>query len=80
MTSRAGDIDPGAQLVEQLLAHRRTEKARRQPMSFDLEDMATLSLNAHTRALDENSNYLPWMAVWYELIKAKVLTSLYLVS
>ena len=66
MTNRAGDVDPGAQLVEQLLAHRRTEKARRQPMSFDLEDMAILSLNAYTRALDENSDYLLWMAAWYD--------------
>ena len=66
VTSRAGDVDPGAQLVEELLAHRRTEKARWQPMSFDLEDMAILSLNAYTRALDENSDYLLWMAAWYD--------------
>ena len=66
VTNHTNDIDPGAQLVEQLLAHRRNENARNQPMSFDLEDMAILSLNAYTRALDENSDYLLWMAAWYD--------------
>ena len=41
-------------------------KKRAGSLSFDLEDMAILSLNAYTRALDENSDYLLWMAAWYD--------------
>ena len=58
--------DPGVQMVNQLLGQRKSNDARLQPMTFDLEDMAILALNAYTRGLDENSDYLLWMSVYYD--------------
>ena len=66
MTTRRRRTDPGAKLVEDLLSTRKIENARVVPMTFDLEDMAILVLNSYTRALDENSDYLLWMAAWYD--------------